>query len=138
MWVFVSTIMIFSFFESSCTFSNVIFMGKRCDRWGTPNGWRYGVIGPFFQGKSKIIGVVAWKWCVGWWYDKPVFIASRRLQIMLSNHSTNLVFMKERLPKKYTGSVLRYLRPLMQTWWHYHTILNYLQNTCGHYIIISI
>ena len=37
-------------------------------------------------------------------------IASRRLQTMQSNHSTNLVFIQEKLSRKHTGRAPRHLR----------------------------
>ena len=60
--------------------------------------------------------------------------ASRCLQTMQSNHQTNLAFIQERPSRKYTGRAPGYMRPLLQTWWHYHnhTILNCLQDKCGY------
>ena len=64
-------------------------------------------------------------------------IASRRLQRMQSDHLTNIVFIQKRLSRKHTRGESGYLRPLLQTWWHYHTILNCLHDTCGHYIYVK-
>ena len=65
-------------------------------------------------------------------------ISSRRLQTMERNYPMNLVFIQKRLSRKHIWRAPRYLRPLLQTWWHYHTIWKCSQDTCGHYIYIKI
>ena len=42
-------------------------------------------------------------------------------------------FYTEKFIYKHTGKAPKYLRPHLQTWWHYHTILNCFQNTCSLY-----